>query len=153
MPTQQNHCHSHQRTQKLPLFAPGQICYPDEVQAALHQAGMQGITLIGRHVQGEWGHVDEKRRLNWWAITHPQDGRRLPVISRFILPDGRQVAVITRHVHTPAKRQTRLTLWPPPVIKKLAEHGVEMEQGSGQAQPSRKRKKRPEYCRRREARK
>lgn len=131
------------------LFAPGQICYPDEVQAALRQAGLHGITLIGRHIRGEWGHVDEKRRrVNRWAISHPQEERRLPVISRFALSDGRQVAVITRHVHTPAERQTHLCLWPPQAVKKPAKNGGETNGDTGQrakkAQPARKRKKRQE---------
>lgn len=134
------------------LFAPGQICYPDEVQAALRQAGLHGITLIGRHVRGEWDHVDEKRRrVNRWAISHPQDERRLPVISRFALPDGRQVAVITRHVHIPAKRQTRLCLWPPQAVKKPAENG-DTGQPAKQTQPVRKRKKRPDRSRQLEVR-
>jgi hypothetical protein len=54
------------------------------------------------------------------VIAHPQDKRKLPVISRFALPDGRHVVVITRYVYEPARRKTTLSLWPP-VNKTVAE--------------------------------
>ncbi len=105
-----------------PLFAPGTICYPDEMQVVLRQAGVQGIALVCRHLAGDWGDVDEKRRqVNRWVIAHPQDKRKLPLISRFTLSDGRQVAVITRYVYEPARRQTTLSLWPLAVNKTAAE--------------------------------
>jgi hypothetical protein len=105
-----------------PLFAPGEICYPKEMQGVLRQAGVQGIALVCRHLAGDWGDVDEKRRqLNRWVIAHPLDKRKLPVISRFALPDGRQVAIVTRCVHQPARRETTLSLWPPAVNKTAAE--------------------------------
>ncbi|MCQ3972413.1 MAG: hypothetical protein DPW09_03080 [Anaerolineae bacterium] len=105
-----------------PLFAPGTICYPDEMQVVLRQAGVQGIALVCRHLAGDWGDVDEKRRqVNRWVIAHPQDKRKLPLISRFTLSDGRQVAVITRYVYEPARRETTLSLWPPDVKRTAAE--------------------------------
>jgi hypothetical protein len=92
------------------------------MQVVLRQAGVQGIALVCRHLAGDWGDVDEKRhQLNRWVIAHPLDKRKLPVISRFALPDGRQVAIITRHVHQPARRETTLSLWPPAVNKTAAE--------------------------------
>lgn len=107
-----------------PLFAPGTICYPDETQVVLRQAGVQGIALLCRHLAGDWGNVDEKRcQINWWVIAHPQDKRKLPVISRFALPDGRHVIVITRYVYEPARRETTLSLWPPDVKRTAAESG------------------------------
>ncbi len=114
-------------------FAPGTICYPDEMQVVLRQAGVQGVALVCRHLAGDWGDVDEKRRqVNRWVIAHPQDKRKLPVISRFALPDGRQAAVITRHVYEPARRETTLSLWPPTVNKTTAE-----------SRPSRRSKRQP----------
>lgn len=112
MPTQLTR--SRKSKPSKPLFAPGQICYPDEVQQLLAQAGIQGIALVCQHLTGQWGEVDHKRQwLNRWAIAHPQDERRLPIISRFSLPGSRQVMVITYHVHAPARRRTHLALWPP----------------------------------------
>jgi hypothetical protein len=55
------------------------------------------------------------------VIAHPQDRRKLPVISRFALPDGRHVVVITRYVYEPARRKTTLSLWPPAFNKTAAE--------------------------------
>jgi hypothetical protein len=108
--------------QPKPLFAPGTIYYPNEVQVVLRQAGVQGITLLCRHLSEDWGEVDEKRRqLNRWVIAQPQDKRKLPILSRFTLPNGRQVAVITRYVSEPARRETRLSLWPPAVEKTVVE--------------------------------
>lgn len=108
-----------------PLFAPGQICYPDEIQVLLRQARVPGIVLVCRHLAGDWGEVDEKRRrVNRWVIANPQDERKLPIISRFTLPGGQQVAILTRHVHEPARRKTTLSLWPPVIKKPPAEDGT-----------------------------
>lgn len=126
-----------------PLFAPGQICYPDEIQVLLRQADVPGVVLVCRHLAGDWGEVDEKRRwVNRWVIANPQDERKLPIISRFTLPGGQQVAIFTQHVHEPAKRKTTLSLWPPVIKKPLAEDG--MEQLPQQKRAGKKKRRRQE---------
>lgn len=93
-----------------PLFAPGRVIYPPRVQRALRRAGRHGVTLLARHLSGEWGQVDLKRsRVNRWAIAHTQDHNK-PVISRFPLSAEERILIITRHLHTPGRRETTFIL-------------------------------------------
>ena len=95
------------------LFAPGRISYPPEAQRALRRADEQGIALLLRHLSGDWGDVDEKRRqVNQWAIVHRYPHNK-PVISRYLLSGERQILITTRHLHLPGKRQTVLSLIKP----------------------------------------
>ncbi len=120
MPIQQTRPQKSKRLRSL--FAPGQICYPDEVQQVLARAGVQGVTLICRHITGQWGDIDPRRqRLNRWALTQPQAEPRLPIISRYSLPGGRQVMLITYHARSSARRRTQLVLWPPALKTSLEE--------------------------------
>lgn len=144
------------------LFAPGQICYPDEAQAALHQAGLQGIALICRHLAGDWGDVDEKRRqVNRWVLTHKEDTRQppIPIISRFSLPGDQQVLIITQNVYLPARRRTTLSLWSPAgnenerqLARKKRQVARKKRQLAGKKQqtPGKKQKQQPKSGRRQE---
>jgi hypothetical protein len=92
------------------LFAPGRISYPPEAQRALRRARVQGIALLVRHLSGDWGEIDDKRQqVNHWAITHRCAHHR-PVISRYRLPGGGQVMLITRRLHVRGQRQTTFSL-------------------------------------------
>ena len=92
------------------LFAPGRISYPPEAQLVLRRAGMQGVALLARHLRGEWGDADDKRRqVNQWAIANRYPHNK-PVISRYQLPDGVQVMLITRRLYVRGQRQTTFSL-------------------------------------------
>lgn len=92
------------------LFSPGRVIYPPRVQRALRRAGQYGVTLLARHLTGEWGQVDLKRsQVNRWAIAHTQDHNK-PVISRFPLSAEERILIITRHLHTPGRRKTTFIL-------------------------------------------
>jgi hypothetical protein len=76
----------------------------------LRRAGLPGVTLLIRHLCGDWGQVDPKRALvNRWAIAQVKDHPK-PVISRFPLSAETRVWLITRHPHTPGRRQTTFIL-------------------------------------------
>lgn len=92
------------------LFSPGRVIYPPPAQRALRRAGLHGITLLARHLTGEWGQVDLKRsRVNRWAIAHTQDHNK-PVISRFPLSAEERILIITRRLHTPGRKETTFVL-------------------------------------------
>ncbi|MCL4303969.1 MAG: hypothetical protein KJ077_50260 [Anaerolineae bacterium] len=92
------------------LFSPGRVIYPPRVQRALRRAGVHGVSLLARHLTGEWGQVDLKRsRVNRWAIAHRQDHNK-PVISRFPLSPEERILIITRRLHTPGRRETTFIL-------------------------------------------
>lgn len=92
------------------LFSPGRVIYPPRVQRALRRAGVHGVSLLARHLTGEWGQVDLKRsRVNRWAITHTQDHNK-PVISRFSLSAEERILIITRRLHTPGRKETTFVL-------------------------------------------
>jgi hypothetical protein len=94
------------------LFAPGKIHYSSHVQAALKAANAHGIVLLSRHLTGDWGQVDEKRQfVNRWAATHKEPHNK-NIISRYMLSDGTQVAIITTHVNDRRQRRTEIALWP-----------------------------------------
>lgn len=94
------------------LFAPGKIHYSFHVQAALKAANAHGIVLLSRHLTGDWGVVDEKRQLvNRWAATNKEPHNK-KIISRYMLSDRIQVAIITSHVNDRRLRRTDIVLWP-----------------------------------------
>lgn len=92
------------------LFSPGRIVYPPKVQRALRRAGLHGVALLARHLTGDWGQIDPKRdQVNRWAMAQVKEHNK-PVISRFPLSAEEWVLIITRHLHTPGRRETTFTL-------------------------------------------
>ncbi|CAG4897055.1 hypothetical protein [Paraburkholderia gardini] len=78
-------------TRLKPLFRPGRLLITPEAQAKLQTSQIPVISVMLRHIAGDWGCVsDEDRRENDLSI---KAGLRL--ISLYPLPDGARILVIT----------------------------------------------------------
>ena len=74
-----------------PLFPLGRTVATPGALGALALAGVLPRSLLGRHVCGDWGELDEEDwRTNGQALS---TGGRL--LSAYVLPDGVRVWVIT----------------------------------------------------------
>ena len=81
----------YQPTRLKPLFHPGRLLVSHTAHVALRANGVPVISVILRHVAGDWGIVSEDdKRQNDVSIT---TGLRL--ISIYRLPDQTRVLVIT----------------------------------------------------------
>jgi hypothetical protein len=80
-----------QPTRLRPLFRPGRLLVASDALTALHANGIPVISVLRRHVAGDWGTVsDEDRQQNDMSIAA---GLRL--ISLYRLPDQTRILVIT----------------------------------------------------------
>ncbi|MBC8726807.1 hypothetical protein [Paraburkholderia sp. UCT2] len=80
-----------QPTRLRPLFRPGRLLVASDALTALHANGIPVISVLLRHVAGDWGTVsDEDRQQNDMSIPA---GLRL--ISLYRLPDQTRILVIT----------------------------------------------------------
>ena len=73
------------------LFYPGRTLATPGALAALQETGADPAALLRRHCAGDWGEVSpEDARENDFSL-----GRELRLLSRYTLPDGTAVWVIT----------------------------------------------------------
>ncbi len=81
----------HQLTRLKPLFHPGRLLVAPAAHAALRANGIPVISVLLRHIAGDWGDLsDEDRQQNDLSIAA---GLRL--LSLYRLPDGARVLVVT----------------------------------------------------------
>ncbi|MFM0190134.1 hypothetical protein PQR25_30495 [Paraburkholderia nemoris] len=74
-----------------PLFRPGRLLVASDALTALHANGIPVVSVLLRHVAGDWGTVsDEDRQQNDLSIAA---GLRL--ISLYSLPDQTRILVTT----------------------------------------------------------
>ena len=72
-------------------FKLGKLAATPGALDALAEAGIHPLTLIGRHVAGDWGDLDrEDWRMNNWSV---KNGER--ILSNYPLPNGVRVWIIT----------------------------------------------------------
>ncbi|MFM0042153.1 hypothetical protein [Paraburkholderia sediminicola] len=80
-----------QPTKLRPLFRPGRLLVASDALTALRASGIPVVSVLLRHVAGDWGTVsDEDRKQNDLSILA---GLRL--ISSYRLPDQSRILVIT----------------------------------------------------------
>jgi len=80
-----------QPTRLKPLFHPGRLLVAPAALAALRANGVPVISVLLRHIAGDWGNVsDDDRRQNDLSI-----GTGLRLISIYRLPNGAKVQVTT----------------------------------------------------------
>ena len=73
------------------LFSLGQLLSTPGALAALEEAGVDPSELLGRHVTGDWGNLDEEDKvLNDQALV---DDTR--ILSAYILSTGYKVWIIS----------------------------------------------------------
>src|SRR5262245_44636527 len=78
-------------TRRTPRFELGQVVATPGALVALAFNGVTALSLIRRHIQGDWGDLSEEDRIaNERALT---DGSRL--LSSYTLEDGQKIWVIT----------------------------------------------------------
>ncbi len=76
-----------------PLFQLGTIVSTPGALAALHKANVNPLTLIERHVMGDWGDGDaEAHKENVHAVKH-----HFRVLSEYHLPGDVVIWIITEH--------------------------------------------------------
>lgn len=80
-----------QPTRLKPLFHPGRLLVTPAAHTALHMQGIPVISVLLRHICGDWGDLcDDDRRQNDLSL---EAGLRL--LSSYPLPDTRRIRVIT----------------------------------------------------------
>ncbi|WP_321885984.1 hypothetical protein [Paraburkholderia bannensis] len=92
----------HQATRVKPLFHPGRLLVTAPTLSALRANGIPVISVVLRHIAGDWGIVsDDDRQQNDLSIVA---GLRL--ISLYRLPDQTRILVITEwdRSHTTIER-------------------------------------------------
>ncbi len=81
----------HPPTRLKPLFRPGRLLVASDALTALRVNGIPAVSVLLRHVSGDWGTVsDDDRKQNDLSIVA---GLRL--ISLYHLPDQTRILVIT----------------------------------------------------------
>lgn len=81
----------HPPTRLKPLFRPGRLLVASDALTALRVNGIPAVSVLLRHVAGDWGTVsDDDRKQNDLSIVA---GLRL--ISLYHLPDQTRILVIT----------------------------------------------------------
>lgn len=92
----------HQATRLKPLFHPGRLLVTSSTLSALRANGIPVISVVLRHIAGDWGIVsDDDRQQNDLSI-----GAGLRLISLYRLPDQTRILVITEwdRSHTTIER-------------------------------------------------
>lgn len=80
-----------QPTRLKPLFHPGRLLVTPAALAALRSNGVPVISVLLRHVAGDWGFVsDDDKRQNDLSVT-----AGLRVLSVYRLPDHTRILVVT----------------------------------------------------------
>jgi hypothetical protein len=91
-----------------PLFKLGKLVATPGALEALDKAGQQPWQLLVRHIQGDWGDLDdEDRRLNDEAL---KDGSR--ILSAYTLKTGVRLWVITEAEDDNGQRAATTILTP-----------------------------------------
>jgi len=75
----------------------------------MREAGTNGLSLIYRHIQGDWGEaIDAGQR----AINEnvADGGPEEEIVSRYLFPDDVEIVLVTSYVHTPSLRWTEICL-------------------------------------------
>ena len=73
------------------LFSLGQLLSTPGALAALEEAGVEPSELLGRHVTGDWGNLDEEDKvLNDQALVE-----NTRILSAYILSTGAKVWIIS----------------------------------------------------------
>lgn len=79
------------QTPPRPLFDLGQIVATPGALAALEEAGVQPLALLARHVNGDWGELDDHDKAeNEYSVKHG-----LRILSAYPLPTGERIWIIT----------------------------------------------------------
>lgn len=74
-----------------PRFPMGRPVITPAAQAALDEAGIEGVLLLTRHIHGDWGDLSvEDLAANELALL---TGKRL--LSNYVIPGGGKVWIIT----------------------------------------------------------
>jgi hypothetical protein len=91
------------------LFAPGAIFYSSAVLTAMREAGTNGLSLIYRHIRGDWGEaIDaDQRAINEDVVD---GGPEEEIVSRYLFPGDVEIVLITSYPHTPSLRWTEICL-------------------------------------------
>lgn len=77
--------------QPEPRFSLGQLVATPGALEALQDAQVEPIKLIGRHVTGDWGDLqDEDKAENEFSVD-----RELRILSAYNLPTGEKIWIIT----------------------------------------------------------
>ena len=116
-----------QKQNQVARFAPGAIFCSQAALAAMQEVGTNGLSLIYRHICGDWGEaIDAGQR----AINEDvaDGGPEEEIVSRYLFPDDVEIVLITSYVYTPSLRWTEICL-PEEVIP------VEAYQGRNGCQP------------------
>lgn len=72
-------------------FPPGQVVATPGAIELLDKHGMDGSSVLLRHLQGDWGDLDdEDTKQNEFAL-----GNKERLLSSYVLPDSAKVWVIT----------------------------------------------------------
>lgn len=75
----------------MALFTLGQIVATPGALDALAEAGVQPYSYLNRHVNGDWGELDEEdKQENEFSVT-----RNLRILSAYKLPTGVRIWVLT----------------------------------------------------------
>ena len=72
-------------------FPPGQVVATPGAMELLDSNGMNGSAVLMRHLQGDWGDLDEEDvKQNDFSLDNKER-----LLSSYKLPDGKKVWVIT----------------------------------------------------------
>ncbi len=91
------------------LFAPGDLVATPNALAAMRALGTNGLSLICRHIRGDWGEAIDAGQ---WAINEDvvDGGPEEEIISRYLFPDDVEIVLITSYPQTPSLRWTEICL-------------------------------------------
>jgi hypothetical protein len=80
-----------QKTERKPLFDPGQLVATPGALAVLEEAGQSPLEFLSRHVMGDWGEIpEEDRKENRYSLE-----RGFRLLSSYRTTAGDTVWVIT----------------------------------------------------------
>ena len=96
------------RNDRKALFAPGEIVCSPACSTAIKKGGATGLTLLCRHITGQWGVIDARQQvINEAAVN---GGSEQEIVSRHALADGIEIVLITSYPRTPSLRWTEICL-------------------------------------------
>lgn len=94
-------------------FSSGFVTYTRPARSAAQEAGLPLVGCLWRHLTGDFGQIsDEQAVRNTQVLAAGND--KIPlhddIESRFALPDGQQLVLITHYAHSPGLRWTDICL-------------------------------------------